>query len=63
MHDSRTAELIRLSDVELETVSAGMFSLEPFIAAMKAQQEMMTSLSQTMQGISDATRSAVNKAT
>jgi hypothetical protein len=62
MHDSRTGELIQLGYVELETVAAGLLGLEPFIESMKAQQAMLTSLSQAIQGLSDATKSAVNKA-
>ena len=53
--NSRTAELIY---VELETVASGMLGLVPFLESMKAQQAMLTSLSQAIQGISDATMSA-----
>ena len=62
MHDSRTGELIPLGYVELEAVAAGLLGLEPFLESMKAQQAMLTSLSQAIQGLSDATKSAVNKA-
>jgi hypothetical protein len=59
----REIETIELSNDELKTVSAGMLSIEPFVEAMKAQQAIMTSFDQVMQGISDATKSAINKAT
>jgi hypothetical protein len=59
----REIETIELSNDELETVSAGMLSIEPFVEAMKTQQMMMTALDQAIQSISDATKSAVNKAT
>lgn len=56
-HDSN--EPIELSDDELETVAAGVFNLEPFIQSMKAQQAMVTTLSQSMQGISDSMMSTI----
>ena len=59
MHDSRTAELIY---VEVETVAAGLLGLEPFLESMRKQQAMLTSLSQAIKGLSDATMSAANKA-
>ena len=60
MHDSRTVEMIPLVDDELETVAAGMFVFEAIVESMHAQQAMMTTLSQTLQGLSEGSRSAVN---
>jgi len=57
--DNEPESELTLGDDELETVAAGVFSLEPFIQSMRAQQAMMTILSQTLQGISDSTMSTI----
>ena len=55
MRDSRTREL---DPAWLRRTRNGGCRLEPFLESMKAQQAMLTSLSQAIQGLSDATKSA-----